>query len=63
MAAGNQGSDQWRARFDADPDLAWKALLRHYRLKKPLIAAVEGFAVAGGTEILQATDIRVAGGK
>ena len=59
MAAGNQGSDTWRHRFDADPDLHWKALLRHYRLKKPLIAAVEGFAVAGGTEILQATDIRV----
>src|SRR5256885_2193003 len=48
-------------RFAADPDLHWKALLRHYHLKKPLIAAVEGFAVAGGTEILQATDIRVAG--
>jgi enoyl-CoA hydratase len=60
MAAGNQGSEQWKHRFDEDPDLAWKALLRHYRLKKPLIAAVEGFAVAGGTEILQATDIRVA---
>ena len=44
-----------------DPDLHWKALLRHYDLKKPLIAAVEGYAVAGGTEILQATDIRVAG--
>ena len=28
---------------------------------KPIIAAVEGYAVAGGTEILQATDIRVAG--
>jgi enoyl-CoA hydratase len=27
---------------------------------KPIIAAVEGFAVAGGTEILQGTDIRVA---
>ncbi len=39
----------------------WKALLRDYRLSKPLIAAVEGFAVAGGTEILQGTDIRVAG--
>lgn len=48
-------------RQDADPDLHWKALLRHYNLKKPLIAAVEGYAVAGGTEILQATDIRVAG--
>ena len=30
-------------------------------LRKPLIAAVEGYAVAGGTEILQAMDLRVAG--
>ena len=39
----------------------WKALLRDYRLTKPLVAAVEGYAVAGGTEMLQGTDIRVAG--
>jgi enoyl-CoA hydratase len=39
----------------------WKALLRDYHLSKPLVAAVEGYAVAGGTEILQGTDIRVAG--
>jgi enoyl-CoA hydratase len=48
-------------RMQEDPDLHWKALLRHIFVKKPLIAAVEGFAVAGGTEILQATDIRIAG--
>jgi enoyl-CoA hydratase len=38
-----------------------KSLLKGFRLIKPLIAAVEGPAIAGGTEILQATDIRVAG--
>src|SRR5215470_17773259 len=37
------------------------ALLKGRRLTKPLIAAVEGAAIAGGTEILQATDIRIAG--
>jgi len=59
--AGGWKDDAWSPRFKDDPDLHWKALLRHYRLKKPLIAAVEGTAVAGGTEILQGTDIRIAG--
>src|SRR5580658_1728983 len=54
-------AEKYKDRREADPDLHWKALLRHYQLRKPLIAAVEGWAVAGGTEILQATDIRVAG--
>jgi enoyl-CoA hydratase/carnithine racemase len=48
-------------RFRDDADLAWRALLRHRRFPKPLIAAVEGSCIAGGTEILQATDIRLAG--
>jgi enoyl-CoA hydratase len=43
-----------------DPSVI-KSLLKGFRLIKPLIAAVEGPAVAGGTEILQGTDIRVAG--
>jgi enoyl-CoA hydratase len=60
-ATGGGDAEKYQARMQEDPDLHWKALLRHYDLRKPLIAAVEGWAVAGGTEILQATDIRVAG--
>ena len=48
------------ARMATDPGIHWKGLLRHYRPTKPLIAAVEGVAIAGGTELLQGTDIRVA---
>jgi enoyl-CoA hydratase len=59
--AGGYGDDEWSARSKADPELPWKALLRNLRVKKPLIAAVEGYAVAGGTEILQSMDIRIAG--
>ncbi|CUU56084.1 enoyl-CoA hydratase [Parafrankia irregularis] len=47
-------------RFREDTGIAWRALLRSKQLAKPLIAAVEGPAVAGGTEILQATDVRIA---
>jgi enoyl-CoA hydratase len=61
FAAGGGADPKFADRMKADPDLHWKALLRHYHVKKPLIAAVEGYAVAGGSEILQATDIRVAG--
>jgi enoyl-CoA hydratase len=58
LAAGF--TDEEMARMAEDPDLHWKALLRHFRPSKPIIAAIEGYCVAGGTEILQATEIRVA---
>ncbi len=38
----------------------FEGLTKTYRPTKPIIAAVEGVAIAGGTEILQGTDIRVA---
>ncbi len=60
MAAGHP-DNEYSKRFAEDDDLHWKALLRHFIPNKPIIAAVEGYAVAGGTEILQAMDIRVAG--
>jgi enoyl-CoA hydratase len=44
-----------------DPAIIFGAWLKTYRPTKPVILAAEGFARAGGTEILQGTDIRVAG--
>lgn len=63
--AGDAGNDdpeiRVAERMAEDPDVVFKALFRHYRPSKPIIAAVEGVAIAGGTEILQAMEIRVAG--
>lgn len=42
-----------------DRSLMQTALLRDFELYKPVIAAVNGFALAGGMEILQATDLRI----
>jgi len=57
---GGQQDEEFQKLMAEVPDLHWQALLRHNQPMKPIIAAVEGFAVAGGTEILQGTDIRVA---
>jgi enoyl-CoA hydratase len=59
MGAG-ESDDEFMRLMSEVPDIHWQALLRHNRPLKPIIAAVEGFAVAGGTEILQGTDIRIA---
>jgi enoyl-CoA hydratase len=53
--------DAFERRFFDDPGVMWKALLREERCNKPVVAAVEGPCIAGGTEILQTTHIRVAG--
>ena len=59
--AANSDPLDTRARMAQDPDIVYKALFRHYRPTKPIVAAVEGVAIAGGTEILQAMELRVAG--
>jgi enoyl-CoA hydratase len=43
-----------------DPEATGKALLRDIELHKPLVAAVNGHAIAGGMEMLYSADIRVA---
>ncbi|QFG24098.1 crotonase/enoyl-CoA hydratase family protein [Actinomadura sp. WMMB 499] len=48
-----------KARMDAIENWHWKGLLREARPTKPIICAIEGWAVAGGTELLTGTDLRV----
>jgi enoyl-CoA hydratase len=43
-----------------NPALSSHAFLKGFELYKPVIAAINGFAIAGGMEILYGTDIRVA---
>src|SRR5689334_15450255 len=61
LLAGKPTENEYEERIKADIGVIFKGFLKEYRVSKPLIAAVEGSCYAGGTEILQATDIRVAG--
>jgi len=53
--------NEWLQRFRDQPEVILGGWLKTYRPTKPVILAAEGLARAGGTEILQGTDIRVAG--
>jgi enoyl-CoA hydratase/carnithine racemase len=52
--------DEWDHRLMANRRLGDHALLRHFDVFKPIIAAVNGFCIAGGFELMQATDLRIA---
>ncbi|MFF3664449.1 crotonase/enoyl-CoA hydratase family protein [Microtetraspora malaysiensis] len=55
------GDERTRRRAAEIGDYHWKGLLRDTASlpTKPIISAVEGYAVAGGTELLVGTDLRV----
>ncbi len=60
LTAG-RADDAYEARLLEETGLIFDGWLKTHRPTKPVIAAVEGYALAGGTEVLQGTDIRVAG--
>jgi enoyl-CoA hydratase len=60
LMAGEPAEDEFEERIRSDFSLIYKGFLKEHRVAKPLIAAVEGYCYAGGMEILQAFDLRVA---
>lgn len=60
LISGLPPENEFEERIRKDGSLIFKGFLKEYRTRKPLVAAVEGYCYAGGMEILQAFDIRVA---
>lgn len=54
-----QPENEWDRQIVNTPGLTARAILRNFDPEKPVIAAINGHAIAGGMELVQGTDIRV----
>jgi enoyl-CoA hydratase len=52
--------NEWDHKLLANPELRNIAMLHPFAMHKPIIAAINGYCIAGGMELMLATDIRVA---
>jgi enoyl-CoA hydratase len=60
LLSGKPAANEFEERIRADVGLIYKGFLKDFRPATPIVAAVEGYCYAGGIEILQAFDVRVA---
>jgi enoyl-CoA hydratase len=60
FTGARQPEDVWDHALTADMGRMGVALLKTRDVYKPIISAINGFALGGGTEIVLATDIRIA---
>lgn len=60
LTGARKPEDEWDRELLADQKIGTRAILRDFDAGKPVIAAINGFAVAGGMELVMGTDIRVA---
>ncbi len=59
VTRARKAEDEWDEQILSDFSLFQDGLLRGFELYKPVISAVNGYALAGGTEIMLATDLRI----
>jgi len=59
VSGARKPENEWDERVVSEPGIAGRALLRNFDPEKPVIAAINGHAIAGGMELVQGTDIRI----
>jgi enoyl-CoA hydratase len=59
VSGARKPENDFDRRVISEPGITSAALLRNFDTEKPIIAAINGHAIAGGMEMVQGTDIRV----